>query len=1356
MESPLLWGDKMKDVVFAQIFANNGGLKATLGLLTPFVGLVNYKPEFEIVVESHRCNSQFQVGTWVGFCDFDVNSVADSKIFVRFNDDTKIWMISDYNPSFPVSFLHIFCGGFNGWERATKWMELNKIFSVQKEVSIDKDEQAMLVWQLRSSGELIYGTVPNDFKCPHKHVGCVAFAGQDHWVNMVRFQTNAVVTLSPPCVSWSRGGKGQGLECDSGLAFSESIAKIRILRPILVLVECADKTSIHPHYKIIRASLQAAGYKQVWTQIVPFESISGMSRTRWLAAWARADISDVQSLGSFRISDVQKAGWSSSCYDFPVPSQIQHQMKLSKGLKSIYGNPLFLPQSKRCRDADSLEVSEILKIRCLKNNDIMPTLCASYSQQHLIDEAHLRNKGIYAVLNVVNDEFQFFSPLLFVALLGATVTEPVFIPTKLSVAFQQIGNAISVPHAVLTLAVSFVAVGLAQVTISQTVLKAWNDRMTTTNTIVFRNKEFCIMCPIQLVSKMLPMHNMCKNDVRFHFTIYINGKSFGIRMSRESIVLDIFKQLGFEKESLKNVICTSTHGVIPWDTLLVNIGGLDLSFSKFGVSFLAFQCGDVVSESDCDSLDRAILSEIDQIEKAVAGIDAPILPCKDELEVPDSAKRQCIRAVNDITKVRATLFCHQGIPLATDELSWIIDVFASRQLLHVVQIVSTDWDQLEQKVGSIINACVDKKLLKCMCLINNHWFAIEIRKFDSIEFFCVNAPKDVRLRLSQFFSGWNGVNGFKGSFAFSETTYSHGFCGWELVLHWFGITLPQFDSFSQEINKFIEEYGQIAGKPPSERRLLSIWKKVCSARFHFLSSLQSNHSIEGIKIGLANPDQEMKDVTLDSKAELPDPWMKPNLDPWNQAKKSCKWEDLKLPDDHHFKDSKGDRLSQVHRQQISAKTSGIAFATKACVGDIFALSPPKATALLLPNSDKLAFPQLHSISITGPFEIVVRDKALNSIYKRQVLLVQTESEVVFELPKAVYTAVTTQFRELVVEIDERLITKDLAASIVAKPLESIRNKLIEQIPPLASKSLGVFGFRIVKTQANKEQHSVFQAVCKIHADQRVMCLERSGAGDAFIRDYVAKGETIDDLTIIPRFWDSEKLAKDDALRTSSSVPGFAGLVHTRRGIAVRAWCKQVASVRKILLAQDDRICEQNQAVIPRCLRDSTGWPSSVGPQEIVKASIHGVGLPPIPTRCYKAQGVTTWTLAFDAPPKIDKFMVQLNEKTFEIILTVPCDKPVPAAKGKKFGSSKGSGKSNNSVQEPREVDPKEDQNAQRISALEAKFSSMERRQDSLEGKINEGFHSVNDQLRQVLAAIQPRGASAHTGMTPPAKAPKTA
>lgn len=47
---------------------------------------------------------------------------------------------------------------------------------------------------------------------------------------------------------------------------------------------------------------------------------------------------------------------------------------------------------------------------------------------------------------------------------------------------------------------------------------------------------------------------------------------------------------------------------------------------------------------------------------------------------------------------------------------------------------------------------------------------------------------------------------------------------------------------------------------------------------------------------------------------------------------------------------------------------------------------------------------------------------------------------------------------------------------------------------------------------------------------------------------------------------------------ASTLEGFAGLVLTKRGLAVRGWNSKVASLRRVLQAQDERINDDNIAV----------------------------------------------------------------------------------------------------------------------------------------------------------------------------------
>jgi len=282
---------------------------------------------------------------------------------------------------------------------------------------------------------------------------------------------------------------------------------------------------------------------------------------------------------------------------------------------------------------------------------------------------------------------------------------------------------------------------------------------------------------------------------------------------------------------------------------------------------------------------------------------------------------------------------------------------------------------------------------------------------------------------------------------------------------------------------------------------------------------------------------------------------------------------------------------------------------------------------------------------------------------------------------------------------------------------------------------------------------------KVTCDKRAQCIERSGIAELFVRDFVPKGTNLDDITTLPRFWAVDKSGQADALKASSGVEGYAGLTLTKRGIAVRAWCSKLAPMRSAILADDDRVCKLNLGTIPRVVIESTGWPASIGPSEVVKAVHHEVKAAPIPTRCYKILGVTTWSLAFDTKPSITRFLCQLNGQSHEIILT-PAQERQPVIKTTKKSKGDGKGKTK-SKQEPQsnqshntQAGLDETNTESRLTALEVKFGSLERRQDTLENRITEGFGSVQDQLRQVLNAIQPRSANEPTGFSPPPKQQK--
>ena len=125
-------------------------------------------------------------------------------------------------------------------------------------------------------------------------------------------------------------------------------------------------------------------------------------------------------------------------------------------------------------------------------------------------------------------------------------------------------------------------------------------------------------------------------------------------------------------------------------------------------------------------------------------------------------------------------------------------------------------------------------------------------------------------------------------------------------------------------------------------------------------------------------------ASTDSPMQAADPWQFD--DPWKTQKKQVKqskWEDLQLQADHPFVSKDKSPLPFVQKQQLSTNRGGIAFVSKGNLQHAREITPKEACALLLPLIDPTD-PLAKLPSLSGPFEVIVFDPALNQEYKRQV------------------------------------------------------------------------------------------------------------------------------------------------------------------------------------------------------------------------------------------------------------------------------------------------------------------------------------------------------------------------------------
>lgn len=220
-------------------------------------------------------------------------------------------------------------------------------------------------------------------------------------------------------------------------------------QPVAALFECADETKAHHHFPVFGALMSQIGFKQAWEQAVPYHYLAHHYRNRWLALWIWSDVSATEVANLFKLMVPPIVPWTDDRYAFHLPQEMQHQLKLSPDQFLTYGELQLLPVGKRAKVHPSVTAFQVIRARIPSPREPLATLCSSYTQQRNLDRDHLARRGIHASVIEQDGDFLFLDPVRFVALLG-TVSD-LAIPLDLSKAFHQTGNAISVPHALLSI-----------------------------------------------------------------------------------------------------------------------------------------------------------------------------------------------------------------------------------------------------------------------------------------------------------------------------------------------------------------------------------------------------------------------------------------------------------------------------------------------------------------------------------------------------------------------------------------------------------------------------------------------------------------------------------------------------------------------------------------------------------------------------------------------------------------------------------------------------------------------------------------------------------------------------------------
>lgn len=425
-------------------------------------------------------------------CLGPTTKVTDTSI--EFDTNVAVGTRPDMVEDMSWSALHLFAGAFSGWTQAARWISQAKCgITIGQEIEVDAAIDVASTWAADNCHSVLTAPVaPFGTWSPADRIRILGQVRDHTILNLCQHQVNLIATLSPPCQSWSKGGKQAGLLSSNGIAFVDGLVCAFCSQANLIVAECVDDLMHHPHFATLKNLAASLGYKLAWMQIASLHQISPHMRNRWLCAWVRADVQSVPLPTTFTLAIRPNPSWTDDAYRFCLPRTWQAQILLSDTEKQAYGAVDLLPPAKRKQfHGKQPSLTEVLHSRVANEQEPLPTLCASYTTQHQLAGSHLAAKGIFATLQMTPQGFAFIDPAVFISLLGAT--SDLIMPSKIGEAFRFIGNGIAIPHAALSLLIGFQTVLPLRLDIIGLVRSCWLDRLTSRNSALFQQGDWIYM-----------------------------------------------------------------------------------------------------------------------------------------------------------------------------------------------------------------------------------------------------------------------------------------------------------------------------------------------------------------------------------------------------------------------------------------------------------------------------------------------------------------------------------------------------------------------------------------------------------------------------------------------------------------------------------------------------------------------------------------------------------------------------------------------------------------------------------------------------------------------------------------------
>ena len=348
----------------------------------------------------------------------------------------------------------LFGGHLGGWRAASEVVE-----GWSFDIAVDNNPSAVASYCRNYGGIAVeHPQLLNEASSKHDLVICSDIADL-RWLHSLNHKEINVFTVSAPCQSWSSMGSGSGTNSPNGQALIAAVQTIRLVQPLLVLVEQVSGFRTHGEFDDFVKTMSEAGFRLAVSGMHELSLVTYTSRKRWLAVFINTlHVSSWEYLGKF-MSPIIKEECVFKAADHCLPfMQQKHldEVAISADEAGILGDPVLLPKWKRQTLGPGMSA---MKARVISDGVALPTINASYRRSTRFSRDLLQSKGLMAwIIQDSRGELRWLQKFEALKAMGFRLS--MALPATEEEAFEAIGNSISPFHSALamTCASSFLAV----------------------------------------------------------------------------------------------------------------------------------------------------------------------------------------------------------------------------------------------------------------------------------------------------------------------------------------------------------------------------------------------------------------------------------------------------------------------------------------------------------------------------------------------------------------------------------------------------------------------------------------------------------------------------------------------------------------------------------------------------------------------------------------------------------------------------------------------------------------------------------------------------------------------------------